>query len=358
MNYTVALGLDDPDLRISQQVVLSVDGERVVDCDYREDDERGSLVARLEGLAPEVALERLSEFCDDCAHAHRLAFCQATEELAGVTVPARALALRSLVGEFERIVSHLAAIERLLAALNLPHQKLQFERLRADVQAAVDQIGPGSIMQHFCVLGGVAHSLNDETRSTLAARQSELAARLYDMIDTLIDQRALLAATAEVGTLSQEAAQAFMVRGPLARASNLQVDVRKDSPYAFYDQLDMRVVSQEGGDVYARLMVLALESYESFKLIEQILANLPEGDWKVAFPDTLPSGTAQAHVEAPRGELVYSVSSNGRHITAVQVDAPRQIDRLLARTFLIGALIDDIPLIMVSLDVCPSCNKI
>lgn len=358
MNYTVALGLDQPDLRISQHVVLSVDGERVVDCDYREDDERGSMVARLAGLAPEVALERLSEFCDDCAHAHRLAFCQAAEELAGVTVPARAAALRSLVGEFERIVSHLAAIERLLAALNLPRQTQQFANLRTDVEACLDQIGPGSIKQHFCILGGVAHTLDEETRSKLATRQSELATRLYDMIDKLIEQRALLAATAEVGTLTQEAAQAFMLRGPLARASNLQADTRVDAPYAFYDQLDLRVVSQEGGDVYARLMVLALESYESFKLIEQILANLPEGDWKVAFPETLPSGTVTARVEAPRGELVYSVTSNGRHIAAVQVDAPRQIDRLLARTFLIGALIDDIPLIMVSLDVCPSCNKI
>lgn len=358
MNYTVALGLDDPGLRISQHVVLSVDGERVVDCDYREDDERGSLAARLAGLAPEVALERLSEFCTDCAHAHRLAFCQAAEELAGVTVPARAAALRSLVGEFERIISHLAALERFLVALNMPQQTQQLASLRADVEACIDQIGPGSIKQHFCILGGVANSFDEETRSALTTRQSELAARLYDMIDKLIEQRALLAATADVGTLTQEAAQAFMLRGPLARASNLQLDSRIDAPYAFYDQLDLRVVSQEGGDVYARLVVLALEAYESFKLIEQILAKMPEGDWKVAFPETLPSGTANARVEAPRGELVYSLGSNGRHLSEVQIDAPRQIDRLLARTFLIGALIDDIPLIMVSLDVCPSCNKI
>jgi Ni,Fe-hydrogenase III large subunit len=119
-------------------------------------------------------------------------------------------------------------------------------------------------------------------------------------------------------------------------------------PYASYPRLIVRRVLQEGGDVHARLVVLLLESFESLKLIEQVLHDLPAGPWEGAFPQELASGQASGHVEAPRGLLRYTLQSDGFRLTDVIIDEPHQLDRLLARTLFVGALLDNVILIALS----------
>jgi Ni,Fe-hydrogenase III large subunit len=167
--------------------------------------------------------------------------------------------------------------------------------------------------------------------------------------------RPLLARTVDVGVISQSAAAQFGLAGPLARAAGLGADLRRDAPYAAYGELQPDVAPQEGGDVYARLLVLLLESLESLKLVERAARELPEGPWRGELPEALPAGAATAAVEAPRGPLRYSVESDGRRIVAVTAQVAPQLDRLLARTALAQAALDDAALIIVSTDPCDSC---
>jgi Ni,Fe-hydrogenase III large subunit len=154
------------------------------------------------------------------------------------------------------------------------------------------------------------------------------------MADRLIDHRPLLARTVEIGMLPRAAAEQFGVRGPLARASGVARDARADQPYADYARLEFKPITQEGGDVYARLILLLLEAYESVKLVEQALANLPAGEWRGGLPDDLAAGEVSA-----------------------AIDAPRQLDRLLARTLLSNALIDNVVAIIASVDACTACAE-
>src|SRR5262249_14221088 len=96
---------------------------------------------------------------------------------------------------------------------------------------------------------------------------------------------------------------------------------------------------------------------ESIKMSEELLADLPTGKWQGALPAELPAGEGSGMVETPRGALRYHVQSEGHRLSEGQIDAPRQLARLLARALLVGALVDDVPLIVQSLDVCTACGE-
>jgi len=358
MSYSLALGPFEQTWRGPQRLILTVAAERVADCDYRGGYNERGCTERMARLSLGRALELVGRVCGTCSHAHRMAFCQAVETMAGLAVPERAATLRALAAELERAASHLATLREIMHILGLPPQAAALLALQGQARNAMRLVSGAAALPDLCVPGGVARDLADDARPELAELLGELNQQLYTFIDGLIDRRALLGSTAEVGVLSREAAESFGVVGPLARASGLAVDTRLDQPYGWYATSDCHVVVQEGGDVYARLVVLALEAFESVKLAEQALSALPVGPWQgTALNDQLAS-EASAAVESPHGRLAYTLQSDGRRLVGAQIDAPRHIDRLLARTLLIGAQVDDVPLIMLSLDVCPACSEL
>jgi len=103
------------------------------------------------------------------------------------------------------------------------------------------------------------------------------------------------------------------------------------------------------------MLVLLLESLDSLRIVERVAEELPGGAWRGALPEQLPAATASSAVEAPRGPLRYSVEGDGRRIVAVAQRAAPQLDRLLARTALTQAALDDAALIIVSTDPCDAC---
>jgi Ni,Fe-hydrogenase III large subunit len=209
----------------------------------------------------------------------------------------------------------------------------------------------------LCLPGGVRRDLSPADREALLVALPKLNRSLYRFIDGLIDQRALLARTVEVGVLRRAAAEQFGVRGPLARAAGIAHDARINHPYAAYDKLAVRPITQESGDVYARLVVLLLEAFESIKLVEQALHDLPETEWQGDLPQELRAGQGSGVAEGPHGMMRYIVESDGYRITQVRIDTPRQLDRLLARTLLAGALLDDVVAVVASCDPCTSCAE-
>lgn len=358
MSYSLALGPSEQTWRGPQRLIVTVERERVADCDYRGEHNEYGYAERLTRLSLGDALELVGRICGTCSYAHRLGFCLAVESLAGMTVPERASALRTLVAELERATSHLDTLRQLMDILVLPAQSQTLLGLQQQAREAMRLATGAAELPDLFVPGGVARDLADDVRAGLVEMLRELNQQLYRLVDNMIDRRALLARTADVGVLSREAAQSFGVRGPLARASGIGSDTRRDEPYGFYPSIDCHVLTQEGGDVYARLVVLSLEAFESIKMAEQVLVALPAGPWQGTSLSKTLASEGSAAVESPRGRLVYRLESDGRHLTSAQIDAPRQIDRLLARTLLIGAQVDDLPLIMLSLDVCPACSEL
>jgi Ni,Fe-hydrogenase III large subunit len=160
-----------------------------------------------------------------------------------------------------------------------------------------------------------------------------------------------------VGKLSKEDALRLCVVGPVARASGVALDVRKDDPYEAYGEIPFKVITRTEGDTYARLMVRLDEVTESINIIEYALNHLPSGAFRVKAPRVVPAGEALNRVEAPRGELLDYVKSNGTaYPERVKVRTPTFANIPAFLKTAIGGSIADVPANFVSLDPCFSCT--
>ncbi|HJZ47365.1 MAG TPA: NADH-quinone oxidoreductase subunit D [Roseiflexaceae bacterium] len=357
MSYSLALGPFHPAWRGPQRFVLKLDGEHVADIEYTDGFNERGCAERLPRLALPQALHLVTRICGTCSFAHSLAFCQALEQLCAITVSQRAGILRCVAAELERIASHTRAAAAVLRALGMDARAREADGLREQAQQTQQVLSGARVIPDLCVPGGLRRDLVGSDREALLVALPKINRGLYRFIDDLIDQRALLARTIEVGGLPRAAAEQFGVRGPLARASGIARDARSDHPYAGYAHLAFKPITQEGGDVYARLVLLLLEAYESVKLIDQALKDLPDGESHGELPEELPAGQGVGVVEGPRGLIRYRIESDGRRIRRARIDAPRQLDRLLARTLLSGALIDNVVAIIASIDPCTACAE-
>jgi len=163
--------------------------------------------------------------------------------------------------------------------------------------------------------------------------------------------------TENVGMLSKLDALKLCVVGPVARGSDVKMDVRKDEPYAAYGEIPFRMIIYSEGDSWARLMVRLDEVSESIGIINFALDNLPSGPYRVRVSRIVPAGEAISSVEAPRGELFYYVKSNGTaYPERVKVRTPTFSNIPSFAKIAKGGNLADVPISFVSLDPCFACN--
>jgi len=357
VSYSLTLGPFHPAWLGPQRFILRIASDRVVDVEYQNGFNERGCAERLARLPLPDALHLVARICGECSFAHSLAFCQALERLCKRDVGARAALIRTAAAELERASSHLRAAGAVLRAIGMDQRGAHLDTFSRQFRDMLAQVTGGRIPLPICAPGGLVRNISPGERHDLLAALPGIRANLYRFIDRLIDQRLLLSRTVEVGMLPRTAAEQFGVRGPIARASGIRRDARADQPYAAYDMLVFQPIVQEGGDVYARLLLLLLEAYESVKIAEAALQRLPEEDLIVELPQEMLRGQASAMVEGPRGAIRYVVESDGLRLTRVQIDTPRQCDRLLARTLLSRAQLDDVMAIVASLAVCVACAE-
>ena len=164
---------------------------------------------------------------------------------------------------------------------------------------------------------------------------------------------------AGIGVLTHAKAISCGVVGPVARASGVAQDLRRDAPYAAYEEMTFDVPVQPDGDVRARLLVRALEILESCKILRQALTHMPAGEYFTGDGKfNFITGTATARVEAPRGEVMYSVSwkEHARNPARIHVRTPTFVNMPSVRYMVMGARLADTPLIQASIDPCYSCT--
>ncbi|GAB4432685.1 MAG: hypothetical protein OHK0015_20490 [Chloroflexi bacterium OHK40] len=353
MTYRLALRPGAPALSHAQRALLTIEGERIADVEYRPEPGASSPFVAVERKGLERMLEAAARLCPNCGQAHALALCQAVEALASIEVPARAAWLRVAAAELERAASHLRTLAAIFATLGLGPLAATFAHHGDAARHALAELRGNQ--DGWLLPGGVGQDLSAAGREALRLGASEIRAQLFPIAERTITRRPILARTLDVGTIGASAATQFGLGGPMARAAGLARDARIDTPYAAYAELAPTPAVQEGGDVYARILVLLLEALESLRLVERAATELPDGSWRGRLPESLPAATTAATVEAPRGPLTYEVESDGHRLVGVRARPAPQLDRLLARTVLAGATLDDAPMIIVSTDPCDTC---
>ncbi|WP_262175352.1 NADH-quinone oxidoreductase subunit D [Haloarcula laminariae] len=257
------------------------------------------------------------------------AYARTAEALAGIEVPDYAQVIRTMCGELARILSHMLAVATY--ALDVVGEfAAAFQwgiRDREIVQDILEDLTGQRLMFNYLRLGGVAWDLpepREEFFETVQAFLDGLPRKLGEYHDMLTGNEILQLRTVDTGCLDPETAKAYGCTGPVARASGVDYDLRRDDPYGYYDELDWSVVTEDDGDNFARVLVRLREVEESARIVQQcvdLLEEWPESDREIQsnVPRTLrpePDTEIYRAVEAAKGELGIYIRSDGTETPA------------------------------------------
>ncbi len=257
------------------------------------------------GLSFQQGLERITRVSASLSCASALAYCQALETLAGCPVPPRARMLRVVLAELERLASHLYTAGRVLRAAGLPAEATSLEGWWQTVLGTREQLTGARYFPSILQPGGLTRDLAE--LHAVKELVEKLKAPLYRLAHRVVSNRAFVRLLVGAGLLTRESAEEEGLGGPVARASESPTDLRCTRPYAAYGELDPQLVTQGGGDTFARWMVYVLEAFESMRLLEATVENLPEG--AICVPLAVPPGEALSRVESPAGPLGVRVQT-------------------------------------------------
>jgi Ni,Fe-hydrogenase III large subunit len=273
-----------------------------------------------EGQQADRALLLAERFSGIAAFAHGLAFCEAVEAICGVAPPPRALALRTVFAELERLRSHAAAITGICNSTALAVATSQAALVEESLLRLSCEITGHRYLFGSVVPGGVACDPSATDCHYLGETVGEVAQELDHLFQMLRYSSSFLDRLEEVGIVTKDDAHSYGLVGPIARASGVARDIRKLFPYAAYGSVDFSVPVEQEGDGYARLRILFAEAEQSVAIIKAMLSSLPEGAI-CANHVRLCAGTALTAVEAPLGAAFHwlRLDENGQvvryHVT-------------------------------------------
>ena len=350
----VNMGPQHPSTHGVLRLVLELDGENVVscrpvigylhtgiekNCEYRSWQQGVAFVTRMDYLSPFF---------------NELAYCTAVERLLGIEVPERARVIRVMLCELNRIASHLVWLATTgleLGAISMMLYGFRERELILDVFEMVT----GLRMNHaYMRVGGLVMDLPADAEGKIREFLRMMPGRIAEYEGLLSGNPIWIERTKGIGYVPPERLLALGATGPILRAAGVPRDVRRDEPYAGYDQFDWDVAVRSDGDCFARYEVRIEEMKQSLRIVEQCIEGLPGGPVKIAdpklrFPGDLtvgpdgignseqyvrhimeesmealinhfklvtqgirvPDGEVYEPVESPRGELGYAVVSDG-----------------------------------------------
>ncbi|MEJ2480034.1 MAG: NADH-quinone oxidoreductase subunit C [Acidihalobacter sp.] len=252
-----------------------------------------------------TALARLAaRVSGDSAVTHAWAACQAMERAVAAHVPLRALALRGLLAERERVANHLGDIGAICNDVGFAFAHMQTARLRERWQRRNHECFGHRLLMDSVVPGGVARDLDAAQVETLRIDHAALRHELIPLFDVIDDHPPLGDRLIGTGVLSAEDARALGCIGYMGKASGQGFDLRRDAPYAPYDGLQVAAVTETEGDVAARVRVRMAELLDSLDLMDRLLDTLPAGDIVGELPAAAPGAQGLGLVEGWRGETL------------------------------------------------------
>ncbi len=358
MSFQIPIGPQHPALKEPISLRMTVEGEVITDVDVR----LGYNHRGLEKLAEEKTwiqnIYLVERICGICSHSHATCYVQGVEKLMELTPPRRGLYIRYLVAELERIHSHLLWLGVAGHEAGFDSFFMYTWRDREVVMDLLEMISGNRVHYAINTIGGVRRDLDAGQIAKILEGIVTLRKRSEYYFYIGANEPSFVARIAGVGYLSKENAVALCAVGPVARASGVARDVRKEDPYAVYDEVDFAIATADSCDVLGRVVVRVKELLESYKICEQILKSLPAGDIAVKAPRKAKPGEVVARYEAPRGENIHYVKANGTDKPErLKVRAPTLANYPATVEMLRKGFIADIPLIFAAIDPCVCCAE-
>jgi Ni,Fe-hydrogenase III large subunit len=289
---------------------------------------------------------RLAEsISGDSSFAHATAFCHALERAAGLEVPARARALRTICLELERLYNHVADIGAICTDVAFVTAHMHAMRLKERVLRVNEQLAGNRLLRGMARPGGVRFDFDSDQLDALRRLLVSFKPEFEALVEMIRESSGLRDRLETTGVLKPAVAKDLGVVGIAGRASGFDHDLRRDFPHAFYDQVRFTVPVFSEGDVQRRMVVRREEIFQSIDIIQQVLQRLPAGP-VATLVEVPPGRTALGYVEGWRGEIFHWIrTAPNNRLARCKVKDPSLQNWPALSEAILGNIVPDFPVV-------------
>jgi NADH-quinone oxidoreductase subunit D len=380
--WTLNFGPQHPATHTTLRLILTLDGEKVV----KAVPDIGFLHSGFEKLGEDLDYNQYVTIVDRMNYIspiyNEIAWFHSVEKLMGLELTPRCKYVRVIMGELSRISDHLLCVGAAALDLGALTAFLYGFYQRELIYDIFEEASGQRFHPSYLRVGGLLFDISDAVIAKTRAFIKQFGKTHADITRLLNRNRIFLDRTRGIGVLSKESAIATSCTGPIARASGVVRDLRKDEPYLAYGDFDFRVICASDGDCYARYLVRMEEMLESIKIVHQAVENLPSGgvnvdvNSKVVLPDqtavyrsiesliqhfelvmpnrqwTPPVDEVYGAIESPNGELGFYVVSDGTGVAyRARTRPPSYIHFAVFPYLIVGHQISDVVAVLGSLNI-------
>ncbi len=369
--YNIPVGPIHPALKEPVFLEFEIDGERIVDVDVKLGHVHRAIEWASRKRNPIQILYLAERICGICSYCHPAAFALGIEAAADIEVPERAEYLRVIQAEIERITSHVLWAG--VAAHEIGFDTVLFLtwEMREKMMDLTEFLCGNRVTKGILTIGGIRRDITKDMLPQITKSLDYFKDNFEKIRHIFLDDKTIKLRSQGVGILTKDDALKLCAVGPTTRASAIKKDVRIDTSYFAYGDLDIDYITPDiltgevNGDVYDRIIQRLLEIKQSIDIIEQCLDKMPNGDLvsEPKIPKLLNQlkkveGEGVGRHEAPRGEVIHYVKLTGEDAPFTwKVRAPTYNNILPWIPMLKGEQIADIPIIAASTDPCMSCTN-
>ena len=368
----IPIGPIHPALEEPEKFIITLDGERVIHVDIK----LGYNLRGLEWIAMRrnyiQLLYLVERICGICSFSHNHTYTRAVEEMAGIEVPERAEYIRAIIGELERIHSHLLNLGVVGHAIGYDTVLHLSWLARERVMDILEAIGGNRVNYAMNTIGGVRRDIEEKHKrmifDMIRYYREEVMPKVEEIFlyDPTVEAR-----LRDAGVIPKRIALEYSAQGPTARGSGIKKDVRYNEQLGVYPELGIKPITPKEftgvikGDVFDRMVVRVGELWQSMEIIEKAFDQMPEGKIKTFSKDNVAlaklkkaEGAGIGRYEAPRGETIHYVRANlGTDGPAKWKAREPTFPNLFAvARALVGEQLADVPVAIASIDPCLSCT--
>ena len=283
---------------------FTASGETVVRLEQRLGYTHKGVEGLMNGASLDRAVQLAGRVSGDSTVAYAYAFSRAAEAALELAVPDRAIWLRALLAELERLANHLGDIGAICNDASFALMHAHCSVLRESVLRASNAVFGHRLMRDIIVPGGVTHDIDDAGIELIQAALDNIRLRFPALVELYDNTTSLQDRTVDTGVLKPAMARQYNAGGYIGRASGRAFDTRRTLAYPPYDSLRFNVPTMSEGDVNARVWIRVREVEQSLSLIDQILGGLPSGATRTPAENLPEAREGMAIVEGFRGDIL------------------------------------------------------
>jgi NADH-quinone oxidoreductase subunit D len=349
------MGPQHPSTHGVLRVILRLDGERVIDADLVI----GYIHRGIEKLSENrdwTQIIALTDRMDYVAAAtNNLGYCETVEKLMSLEVPRRARYIRTILAELQRMASHCLWLGTHAMDIGAMTVFLYALRERELILDLFEEYCGARLTYNAMRVGGLPLDIPPGWDRKVRAFCDIMASKVPEYEELLTHNRIWLERTRDIGVISGPDAIAIGLSGPPLRGSGVLRDVRKDEPYAAYDEFEFDIPLGSRGDTYDRYLVRMEEFRQSLRIVRQALDGLPEGPVMGKVPRLIkpPAGETYHAIESPKGELGYFIVADGKSMSPyrLRVRPPSFCNLQALRQLIRGHLVADVVALIGTIDI-------